>query len=82
MNDVARRRVLAKYEGYGLLGGFVAGLIVGVLLSGQHFKEWSALELFLVVGGGAAAGALGGFLAVTIGAVVAGLGDGGSRGGD
>jgi hypothetical protein len=78
MSDGGKRRVLTRYEGYGLVAGFAAGLLLGVLLSGPHFKEWSALQSFLVVAGGAALGSLTGFLAVWI--VMGSLAGGGAGG--
>lgn len=52
--------VSRKYSGYGLIGGFGLGSIVGLLLSGPHFYEWPAnLSMAVILGSVAAGGILG-----------------------
>jgi hypothetical protein len=61
-------RVVRNYERYGLLWGLAFGLLVGVLLSGPHFYEWSAGFSLAVIFGSvvisAGIGWLAAFLAV------------------
>lgn len=66
--------VRVKFRSFGLLGGVVGGLLVGVLISGPHFYEWPvrySLSVVLLSGVG---GALMGWfcLAIAAGSVAGG----------
>ena len=78
MTDGTQRKVLTKYEGYGLVGGFAAGLLLGVMMSGPHLREWPAWQSLSVILGGAGLGSFTGYLAL---AIVMGSLAGGSVGG-
>lgn len=73
-----------KYGGYGLFGGVALGLIAGVLISGPHFKEWTAVVSLALVVACAAAGALIGwlFLGIATGSLAGGGAWGAGLGGD
>lgn len=55
--------VVRKYQGYGLFAGASLGIVIGILLSGPHFFEWSAGESLEVILGCAAIGAWVGWIA-------------------
>ena len=78
MTDATQRKVLTKYEGYGLVGGFAAGLLLGVMVSGPHLREWPAWQSLSAILGGAGLGSITGYLAL---AIVMGSLAGGSVGG-
>jgi hypothetical protein len=81
MSDTIPRKVVTKYEGYGLVGGFALGLLLGVMVSGPHVREWPAWQSLSVILGGAGLGSLIGYLALAIGmGSLAGGGVGGSIG--
>jgi hypothetical protein len=65
---------LRKYRARGVFCGSGLGLLIGVLVSGPHFHEWPAVQSFGVVLGGAACGAVVGWLFAS--AVVGSLGSG------
>ena len=58
MNDGRRRTALSRYKGYGLIAGFAVGLLVGVMVSGSHFREWPLWQTLLAVFGGGGLGAI------------------------
>ena len=66
MTDGVQRKVLTKYEGYGMVGGFAAGLLVGVMVSGPHLREWPAWQSLSVILGGAGLASFTGYLALAI----------------
>jgi uncharacterized protein len=84
MSESTRRKVVTKFEGYGLVGGLALGVLAGVMISGPHFREWPVLQSVLVVLGGGALGSFVGYLALSylIGSIAAGPGGGLGGGGD
>jgi hypothetical protein len=64
MSDSIPRKVVTKYEGYGLVGGFALGLLLGVMVSCPHVREWPAWQSLSVILGGAGLGSLIGYLAL------------------
>ncbi len=66
MSEQPNRAVVNKYEGYGLLAGAGIGLLLGVMYSGPHFRDWPASMSFLVVLCTGAVGAAIGYFAVWI----------------
>jgi len=68
------QKTMHRYVTYGLMGGFFFGLVVGVVASGPHFREWSAVHSLAVIFGSG----LGGLI---IGYVLPGLAVGFTAGG-
>ena len=58
----AGQLILKKYRQRGVVAGGGLGLLIGVLVSGPHFYEWSLISIVAVVFGSAAAGAAIGWL--------------------
>lgn len=66
IREPAGQAAARKYGGYGLFGGVALGLLVGILISGPHFDEWSASASLAIVLACAAGGALMGWLCLGI----------------
>src|SRR5688572_10153353 len=66
MSDGVRQKVLSKYEGYGLIGGFTVGMLIGLMVGGPHLRDWPVWQSLLTVLGGGALGSLVGYLALSI----------------
>jgi hypothetical protein len=66
---------LRRYKQYGLVGGIALGLLLGVLLSGPHFFEWSfGLSLAVISGCMAGCAAMGWFAtAIATGSLAGGV---------
>lgn len=82
IRETAAAPMLQRYKGYGLLVGLALGLLVGVLVSGPHFYEWSVAASLAVICGCAAGGAFIGWVALALaaGSVAGGGGGGGAWG--
>jgi len=65
---------LRRYAKYGLLGGTVIGLLLGVLVSGPHLHSWPTIDLAAVFFGSVALCAFVGymFVPVIVGSLVRG----------
>src|SRR3954468_12276166 len=80
MSEQPKRSVVDRYEGYGLLAGAGIGLLLGVMYSGPHFRDWPAsMSSFVIVCTGAAGAAIG-YFAVWIAAGSTGRGFGADGG--
>jgi hypothetical protein len=74
-------QVSRNYARYGLVGGFGIGAILGVLVSGPHFYEWSAgVSLGVICGSAVAIAGVGWFASSFVGGMP--LGDHAGFGGE
>jgi hypothetical protein len=71
-------KVVYSYATYGLFGGLLFGLLIGLFISGPNFAEWSALRSVLVIFG---SGFVGGLLGYVLPSLAVGSTAGGSGAG-
>jgi hypothetical protein len=83
MGDSTQQAVVTRYKRYGLMGGFALGLLVGIMISGPHLREWQAWQSLLVIFGGGVLGSFVGYVALSVvmGSFAAGSGGGFGGGG-
>ena len=74
--------VIARYKSIGFFGGLFLGAIVGVMVTGPNFGEWSWVRSLVTIAGSTAVGGLAGYIAgeVAVGGLAAGPGSGVSSG--
>jgi hypothetical protein len=74
--------IVDRYRAIGLYGGLFFGGIVGIVVAGPHFQEWSSARSLLTIAGSLAVGGLVGYLAgeIAIASHVSGSGSGFRRG--
>jgi hypothetical protein len=68
------KAIIARYREIGLIGGLAFGGVVGVMVAGPNFREWSWLRSVVTIAGSVGIGGLLGYIAGEI--AVAGLGAG------
>jgi hypothetical protein len=72
-HESAGSQVSRRYARYGIFGGFGIGAIIGVLVSGPHFYEWSSgLSLAVIFGSAVAVAAIGWFASSIVGGMLSG----------
>ena len=77
--ETTRRDVQAiveRYRAIGLYGGLFVGAVIGVLVAGPHFREWSSARSLLTIAGSAGLATFIGYFAAEI--AVASLASGGA----
>jgi uncharacterized membrane protein YeaQ/YmgE (transglycosylase-associated protein family) len=76
--------IIKRYRSNGLFGGLFFGVLVGIVVAGPHFHEWSAERSMLTIIGSLIVGGLVGYLAgeIAIASLSSGPGSGLAGGSD
>jgi len=76
--------IVNRYKSIGLFGGFFLGGIVGIMVAGPRFHEWSAVRSMLTIFGSLALGSLIGYVAgeIAVASLASGPGSGLAGGSD
>src|SRR5258706_1893801 len=70
--------IVNRYKSIGLFGGLFLGAVVGIMVAGPHFHEWSAARSMLTIFGSLALGGLIGYVAgeIAVASLASGPGSG------
>ena len=70
--------IIERYRTIGVVGGLFLGAIVGVMVAGPNFREWSWVRSLTTIGGSTIVGVVAGYIAseIAVGGLAGGPGHG------